>query len=826
VTHKNINPVTISNFINSQFPLDFRENQPELVNFVKSYYEFLELPGNPLYLTRRLYDIKDIDYTLDEFLVHFKSKYLVDIEFDTKTNIRQVVKHALDLYRSKGTPRELNLLFQLVYGEDIEIYYPSEDLFRTSDGNWFLPTYIELTPSEVNVQLYQKEVRGNDSGAVAFIDDIIRKIVKGAVTDVAYISALSGNFKSGEKIIPVDRSLLTALCPSMIGSMTSIELPPGGTGANYSIGDMVTFTSTYGDNGLLRVANVASQAGVIDFTLLDGGYGFTANADFALSTVDFRVSNVTFSNTYARNFVDFNDVVTQRIVYLNYTDANGYFTPQMNVSTYNGDNSLRGTGIIIAVNQANTSAGTLTALEVSGTLNNTFYTSSNTISAQLALSNGYFQATATGNFVANSTYVILTVPNANSFSVGEVVTGDPVPYYPAPGQITGTITAIGPDTITVSDITGYFTPGSRFKGTSGTSANVVSVSLQIGVRNVVNEFFGAPGMFVSTQNITGYIDFISKGLGASFGMTGLTDTETVMYNTDKISDYFDIPGDATAYGFPAFPSGNLTSGGVVSQMLTFAPITIGRVGGMYTKNPGSNYISVPLFRAFEPKIAYNYVDDDEIITLTSASSFTTGERITQQATSARGLVVSQSNNVIKVLKLRYNANNDFVLTTNTTTQIVGIASGTIANAIAVANNAFTYKHEGGNMKSKLELGSTANSVISLEVVDSGIGYIEGEEVILANNNGSAIIHVAQQGRARGFYKQKGGFLSDQKKLFDGDYYQNYSYEIISSLMRDKYSKMVDQVAHVAGTKMFGRFVQRSYDNGVSSVSKTKITVSQ
>src|SRR6478752_907990 len=154
---KTINPSTISNFIESQFPLDYRENQEQLVALVKAYYEYLELPGNPLYLSRRLYDIKDIDYTLDEFLVYFKSKYLVDIEFDTKTNIRQVVKHALDLYRSKGTPRELNLLFQLVYGEDIDIYYPSEDIFKTSDGVWFVPTYIELTPSDINVDLYQKE---------------------------------------------------------------------------------------------------------------------------------------------------------------------------------------------------------------------------------------------------------------------------------------------------------------------------------------------------------------------------------------------------------------------------------------------------------------------------------------------------------------------------------------------------------------------------------------------------------------------------------------------------------------------------------------------
>ncbi len=40
-------------------------------------------------------------------------------------------------------------------------------------------------------------------------------------------------------------------------------------------------------------------------------------------------------------------------------------------------------------------------------------------------------------------------------------------------------------------------------------------------------------------------------------------------------------------------------------------------------------------------------------------------------------------------------------------------------------------------------------------------------------NGSAIATVSSQGIGQGFYKDKGSFLSDQKKIFDGYYYQEF-----------------------------------------------------
>jgi hypothetical protein len=96
------------------------------------------------------------------------------------------------------------------------------------------------------------------------------------------------------------------------------------------------------------------------------------------------------------------------------------------------------------------------------------------------------------------------------------------------------------------------------------------------------------------------------------------------------------------------------------------------------------------------------------------------------------------------------------------------------------------------------------------VVDSGFGYIEGENATYTSSDGLrsgfARINLGKKGVSEGFYKNKNGQLSDSKKLFDGEYYQDYSYEVRTGIEADKYSDMLKKVLHVAGTKMFSAVV--------------------
>jgi len=174
----------ISNFIENQFPSIYKEEGTVFIEFVKQYYRWLE-QENALKHSRNFFEYKDLDETTDQFLLFFKEKYLKNIQFETTTITRQLLKHTLDLYRSKGTERAIDLMFKLVFGVPAEIYYPAEDIFSLSSGVWKKQKYLELNASIHNPILSGKSITGQISGATAYVDAVVRKSIKGIFIDVA-----------------------------------------------------------------------------------------------------------------------------------------------------------------------------------------------------------------------------------------------------------------------------------------------------------------------------------------------------------------------------------------------------------------------------------------------------------------------------------------------------------------------------------------------------------------------------------------------------------------------------------------------------------------
>jgi len=94
--------------IEGQFPAFYEEEGPLFVLFVKEYYEWLNtqtynidgvnVAGGAIYQSRSLPNYRDIDKTADEYLVHFKEKYLKNINFNSESNRRTLIKAAHDLF--------------------------------------------------------------------------------------------------------------------------------------------------------------------------------------------------------------------------------------------------------------------------------------------------------------------------------------------------------------------------------------------------------------------------------------------------------------------------------------------------------------------------------------------------------------------------------------------------------------------------------------------------------------------------------------------------------------------------------------------------------
>lgn len=805
---------TISNLISTQFPAYYREQGPIFVAFVTEYYKWLESTNQPLFYSRNYYDLKDIDTTLESFLVYFKEKYLKNIQLTTQTNTRQLIKHALDIYRSKGTERSIDLLFKLVFGSGAEIYYPGQDIFRTSDGRWKKPTYLEVSVNEKTARFTNKQIRGLTSGATAFVEQVIRRNTSGRLQDILYISSINGTFQTNEIIVTADDIDLNKERIKITGSLSSVIFPAAGSGEGYKIGDILDVTGSRGLQGKIRVANVSAITGIVDATLINGGYAYTNTAQILVSEKVLRLENFT-GNSTANVYLHFNEVLIQpkaEIEYINIT-GNTQFYLNDQLFSYYPNNSVKATGYVIQSTPSNTTAGTILVMITSGSDldGDAFYTTSNTVSANIAL-DGYTDLTATANVLAVSSNVNLTLTNLDGTFVKDetvyvsngsanVATGKVLNYFL---DTVGSIKGI----LQLQNISGVFISNEEVIGPSG-NATISNVSITIGIHNLSNSFISTTNNFVQSNTLltNSSVSSVSEGSGASFTISGpLKYEETVSLNTDLISNYASIQLNST-YPFPQEPSANLNT--IINDVLTFENFTIGKIQSITRTSPGSQYNVPPIILIYQP-FTSNLNEKDLILSISGATgNFEIGELITQGST-ARGIVKSSNSSTVFVERLNLFDNNSFFITSNSTTKIVGENSNTQANVTFVESDS-TSNTLGLNAVLEVISASGNGSITSAEVIDSGFGYIDGEEITFGsgNNFGVATAKVERSGFSQGFYQIKGGFLSDQKKLFDGEYYQEYSYEVRSSVTLDKYEDMLRNVLHVAGTKYFANFVYTS-----------------
>lgn len=285
-----------------------------------------------LYLARNLLNIRDVDRTMDIFLTKFKEKYLCNIEFDTATNKPLLIKNSYDLYRSKGTSRSIDLFFRLVYGSNAKVYYPGDDLFKLSEGEWFKPQYIEISvtgsSSSRAIDFVGKFVTGLSSGAQAFVEKYIKYKTSNSVSHVLYVTNISGTFIPGE-LLSLDIAYPDS--PEIIGSLgslSSIKAKYGG----FEIGDIVDVVSVSGVNGKAKVTAVNDSTGAVSFTILNSGWGYSVNfgntnpevsktivSDKILSLSGIKVGNSISSASVVTPGLNYNntDVITIQSTYSN-----------------------------------------------------------------------------------------------------------------------------------------------------------------------------------------------------------------------------------------------------------------------------------------------------------------------------------------------------------------------------------------------------------------------------------------------------------------------------------------------------------------------------
>lgn len=117
-------------------PAHLRDNL-RFKEFLEAYFEWQqELDTSPANIINRLVDARNIDSVAEEFLGYIQREVAMPISNLEGVDRRKLYKHLTDLYLSKGSIPSYEALFNLLFQDQIELYFPRVDILKLSDGKW------------------------------------------------------------------------------------------------------------------------------------------------------------------------------------------------------------------------------------------------------------------------------------------------------------------------------------------------------------------------------------------------------------------------------------------------------------------------------------------------------------------------------------------------------------------------------------------------------------------------------------------------------------------------------------------------------------------
>lgn len=285
----------ISKLVESQLPEFISSDYTVFVEFLEAYYRFLEQDENALELVQNARKYSDIDSTAESFIQYFLTNYAKDIPNSVLVNKKLLIKRIRDLYESKGSSLSFTILFQLLYGETVNVTRPYDLVLRASDGVWEQPLSIqvELVSGSGN-NLVGKLLKVNKNG-LTYTDQILKvKFLYNNVYEIFIPFTSTVNYNI-EDIVYVGISPNYDLLATVIPVTSSLEILRAGYG--FKPGEVYNIVQNNGSGTLIKVLKTHANTGVASFKTINYGYGYASNTSFT-----FEISTYSGISAYNKNF--------------------------------------------------------------------------------------------------------------------------------------------------------------------------------------------------------------------------------------------------------------------------------------------------------------------------------------------------------------------------------------------------------------------------------------------------------------------------------------------------------------------------------------------
>ena len=332
----------VSLLINKQVPEFVREEYPVFISFLEAYYEFLEnkqgtQKNDLITKSKELKYISDVDSSIEEFEEQFLNSYATFLPKETTIDKALLIKNVLPLYLSKGSEKSFKLLFRMLFGGELEINYPKNNVLRASDGRWEVENavkvsteiYSNYTGNGTNKTFYILAKLGLSEVSV-YVNGVLQttgygirkesqKLVfntapaNGAVIKVGYAETLDKAIFANRRITGVESgatATVEKVSKNVVNNKTVLELyvSPKTLLGEFTIGEGVTTNVIGPDDNLINVS-FTTISSLLRINIIDGGSSYNVGdpvivaSDVSTKPATALVSK-TFKGTITRVAID------------------------------------------------------------------------------------------------------------------------------------------------------------------------------------------------------------------------------------------------------------------------------------------------------------------------------------------------------------------------------------------------------------------------------------------------------------------------------------------------------------------------------------------
>lgn len=310
----------LSRIVANQLPEFIREDYPTFVAFLEAYYEYLEQND------ANLYDLKDIDKTLDRFIQYFRNE-LAPNAFESPTaDSRFLLANIKDAHLAKGSEASFKLLFRLLYNKNVSVEYPGRQILRASDGKW-----------NQDVSVFAKVNAGNPNDIVGKLVDVVtpnriirvlvdrRQDVEIEVDRFVQISPDTYEFYIDRRffgdVSVGDRLRYEGIFDATIVATTA-KLTVLQKGRNFRPGQLYPLKNGNGSGSIVKIKNTDSNGGILAAEYVKYGIGY--DTDFTATILAQAGQTTTGAGQTALSISTISSAVTSIEVT---SGGSGYTTP-------------------------------------------------------------------------------------------------------------------------------------------------------------------------------------------------------------------------------------------------------------------------------------------------------------------------------------------------------------------------------------------------------------------------------------------------------------------------------------------------------------------